>query len=84
MLESRRSLGGRERVFLTDFGLVKRLESNTKLTRTGHLVGTLDYTAPEVFRNEELDARADVYSLGCVLFECLTVQCRSPERPMQR
>ena len=72
MLESRRSLGGRERVFLTDFGLVKRLESNTKLTRTGHLVGTLDYTAPEVFRNEELDARADVYSLGCVLFECLT------------
>ncbi|HXJ63819.1 MAG TPA: serine/threonine-protein kinase [Actinomycetota bacterium] len=73
MLESRRSLGGgRERVFLTDFGLVKRLESNTKLTRTGHLVGTLDYTAPEVFRGEELDARADVYSLGCVLYECLT------------
>jgi YVTN family beta-propeller protein len=72
MLESRRSLGGRERVFLTDFGLVKRLESNTKFTRTGHLVGTLDYTAPEVFRGEELDARADVYSLGCVLYESLT------------
>jgi len=72
MLESRRSLGGRERVFLTDFGLVKHLESNTKLTRTGHLVGTLDYTAPEVFRGDELDARADIYSLGCVLFECLT------------
>jgi YVTN family beta-propeller protein len=72
MLESRRSLGGRERVFLTDFGLVKRLESTTKITRTGHLVGTLDYTAPEVFRGEELDARADIYSLGCVLFECLT------------
>jgi serine/threonine-protein kinase len=72
MIESRRSPGGRERVFLTDFGLVKRLESNTKITRTGHLVGTLDYTAPEVFRGEELDARADVYSLGCVLYECLT------------
>ncbi len=72
MLESRRSLGGRERVFLTDFGLVKRLESTTKITRAGHLVGTLDYTAPEVFRGEDLDARADVYSLGCVLYECLT------------
>jgi serine/threonine-protein kinase len=72
MLESRRSLGGRERVFLTDFGLVKRLESTTRITRTGHLVGTLDYTAPEVFRGEDLDSRADVYSLGCVLYECLT------------
>jgi len=79
MIEPSRTAGGRERAFLTDFGLVKRLLTPTKLTRTGHLVGTLDYTAPEVFRGEELDGRADIYSLGCVLFECLTGSVPFPE-----
>src|SRR5205823_1229278 len=55
-----------------DFGLVKRLDATTGLTKTGYFVGTLDYAAPEQFLGTELDPRADQYSLGCVLFECLT------------
>jgi serine/threonine-protein kinase len=59
-------------VFLTDFGLTKRSDSRTGLTGTGLVVGTVSYMAPEQFQDGELDARTDVYSLGCVLYECLT------------
>jgi len=57
--------------YLTDFGLTKRSASDSGVTGTGQFVGTLDYAAPEQFRGEDVDARTDVYSLGCVLFECL-------------
>jgi serine/threonine protein kinase/DNA-binding SARP family transcriptional activator/ABC-type transport system substrate-binding protein len=57
--------------YLTDFGLTKRAASDSGITGTGQFVGTLDYAAPEQFRGEVPDARTDVYSLGCVLFECL-------------
>ncbi len=57
--------------YLTDFGLTKRTASDSGITGTGQFVGTLDYAAPEQFRGEAADARTDVYSLGCVLFECL-------------
>jgi predicted Ser/Thr protein kinase len=57
--------------YLTDFGLTKRAASDSGVTGTGQFVGTLDYAAPEQFRGEVADARTDVYSLGCVLFECL-------------
>ncbi len=65
-------LGASGSVFLTDFGLVRRLDAKTRLTRTGYMMGTLSYMAPEIFKNQEIDGRTDVYSLACVLFECLT------------
>ncbi|MCI0633644.1 MAG: protein kinase [Actinobacteria bacterium] len=58
--------------YLTDFGLTKRSASDSGVTGTGQFVGTLDYAAPEQFRGEAADARTDVYSLGCVFFECLS------------
>jgi tRNA A-37 threonylcarbamoyl transferase component Bud32 len=61
-----------DRVYLSDFGVTKRLHSGAGLTRTGQFVGTVDYVAPEQIRGEDVDGRADVYSLGCVLFRCLT------------
>jgi len=57
---------------LTDFGIVKALESNTQYTKTGASIGTPRYMAPEQARGNPLDARADLYSLGVVLFEMLT------------
>jgi hypothetical protein len=61
-----------ETAYLADFGLTKAETSRAGATATGQLVGTLDYVAPEQIRGETLDGRADVYALGCVLYECLT------------
>jgi YVTN family beta-propeller protein len=63
---------GGERAYLTDFGLTKRIASNTGVTATGAFVGTIDYVAPEQIKGGTLDARTDVYALGCVLFETVT------------
>jgi serine/threonine protein kinase/streptogramin lyase len=60
-----------EHVYLSDFGLTKRAASDSGITGTGQFVGTLDYAAPEQFEGKPLDARTDVYSLGCLLYECL-------------
>ena len=57
-------------VYLTDFGLAKQVESGTRLTRAGLFMGTLDYVAPEQIQGQGVDRRADVYSLGCVTYEC--------------
>jgi hypothetical protein len=66
-------VGGREdHVYLTDFGLVKRMSGSGQLTRSGQLLGTIDYIAPEQIQGKGNDPRTDVYSLGCVLFHCLT------------
>ncbi|HEX4457160.1 MAG TPA: serine/threonine-protein kinase, partial [Polyangia bacterium] len=56
---------------LIDFGLAKvAAATNEKgLTRTGQIVGTPDYMSPEQIANKEVDARSDVYSLGCLMFE---------------
>src|SRR3954463_7680867 len=56
-------------VYLTDFGLTKRTSSQSGLTKTGLFVGTIDYAAPEQIKGWPVDARADVYARGCVLFE---------------
>ena len=60
-----------EHVYLSDFGLTKRSASRSGVTGTGVFVGTLEYAAPEQFEGTALGPPTDVYSLGCVLFECL-------------
>src|SRR4051794_36091099 len=65
-------LTAEDHVYLTDFGLTKHALSVADSTKPGHWVGTLDYVAPEQIRGERIDARADVYALGCLLFFTLT------------
>ncbi|HEX6454404.1 MAG TPA: serine/threonine-protein kinase [Trebonia sp.] len=59
-------------VYLTDFGITKVMSSRTGLTSPGEFVGTVDYIAPEQIRGISVMGMADQYSLGCVLYECLT------------
>jgi serine/threonine protein kinase len=61
-----------EHVYLADFGLTKHAQSRSGLTQTGQFMGTVDYVAPEQIEGKPVDRRADLYSLGCVLYECLT------------
>lgn len=63
-------VGDGDRAYLSDFGIVKEVARNGT-TRTGSFVGTIDYCAPEQIEGREVDARADVYALACVLYECL-------------
>ncbi|MHB8626307.1 MAG: protein kinase domain-containing protein [Aggregatilineales bacterium] len=58
--------------FLTDFGIVKLLNQGTVLTQSQVAIGTPAYMAPEQWTGDALDARADLYSLGVMLFEMLT------------
>ena len=57
--------------YLIDFGIARASEE-TRLTHTGGIVGTWHYLAPERLGKGEVDARADIYALACVLYECLT------------
>jgi serine/threonine-protein kinase len=67
LVEQRRA----EHAYLADFGITKaRDEAN--LTMTGSIIGTIDYMAPEQFLGRDAVAASDIYSFGCVLFECLT------------
>jgi len=58
--------------YLSDFGLTRLAGSDSGLTEEGRWIGTVEYCSPEQLRGQRTDARADVYSLGCVLYAALT------------
>ena len=62
--------GGREHAYLADFGLTQ--SASDRQPTDGSLMGSVDYVAPEQIRGDEIDGRADIYALGCLLFETLT------------
>jgi serine/threonine protein kinase len=57
---------------LTDFGLARRASDVTQTTRTGQIVGTISYLAPERFLSKPADVRSDLYSVGIVMYEIFT------------
>jgi len=66
-----RDAARKEHAFLADFGLTKAVAATRASTQTGRMIGTIDYMAPEQIRGDDVDGRADLYSLGCLLYECL-------------
>ena len=69
IVESRR---GTEHAYLTDFGLTREVDASGGPTATGRWVGTIDYASPEQIKGKPVDARCDVYALGCLLYTTLT------------
>ncbi|MGU3652950.1 Stk1 family PASTA domain-containing Ser/Thr kinase [Mycolicibacterium sp. A43C] len=59
-------------VKVMDFGIARALADANNVTQTAAVIGTAQYLSPEQARGEKVDARSDVYSLGCVLYEILT------------
>jgi serine/threonine-protein kinase len=55
-----------------DFGIARLAKRKSGVTQAGMVVGTPEYMAPEQLMGDEIDARADIYAVGCVLYECLT------------
>jgi serine/threonine protein kinase/formylglycine-generating enzyme required for sulfatase activity len=64
--------GATGRVLLADFGLVKAQLPENAITATGLIMGTADYLSPEQARSKDVDGRADLYSLGVVLYQMLS------------
>ena len=70
------------RCILTDFGLMKNVNASAApLTKAGSFLGSCDYAAPEQLLGERIDARVDVYALGCMLYQAVTGQVPFP-RPV--
>jgi hypothetical protein len=67
-----------DHAYLSDFGLSRRAQPDANETKTGQLLGTLNYVAPEQIRGGGADQRTDVYALGCVLFHALTGEVPFP------
>ncbi|HUP63773.1 MAG TPA: protein kinase [Thermoanaerobaculia bacterium] len=65
-------LCGDEKVKITDFGIAKIATDAANLTTTGQFLGTPNYMAPEQVKGAPVDGRTDIFSLGVVLYECLT------------
>jgi len=61
-----------DHVYLADFGITKHAISRSGMTSTGQFLGTVDYVAPEQIQGMSVLGLADQYSLGCVMYECLT------------
>jgi len=70
---------GEDHAYITDFGVARNVATQSGLTQTGRFVGTLDYVAPEQISGGQVDARADVYALGCLLFKLLTGEVPFPK-----
>jgi serine/threonine protein kinase len=64
--------GGVEHVYLSDFGVTKSTTAAGGLTRTGALVGTVDYMAPEQIEGRDVTAQTDIYALASVFYQCVT------------
>jgi YVTN family beta-propeller protein len=67
-----RGAGRGEHAYLGDFGLTKRVLSESGVTGTSAFLGTIAYVAPEQIEGRPVDAKADQYSLACLTYECLT------------
>ncbi len=74
-----RGAGRGEHAYLGDFGLTKRVLSESGVTGSSAFLGTIAYVAPEQIEGKAVDARADQYSLACLVYECLT-----GHRPFER
>ncbi|CAM3800472.1 serine/threonine-protein kinase [Smaragdicoccus niigatensis] len=59
-------------VLVSDFGIARTLANTTNLTNTGSILATISYAAPEILQAGTIDHRADIYALGCTLYELLT------------
>jgi YVTN family beta-propeller protein len=74
---------GADHAYLADFGLTIRLSvpiDEQVPAGQDQLLGTVEYVAPEQIRGEDVDGRADIYSLGCLLYECLAGEPPYPHR----
>lgn len=67
-----RSVGGKDHAYLTDFGIAKPSNAVDQLTKTGWVIGTPGYLAPEQIMGHEPGPRSDLYALGCLFFELVT------------
>ena len=74
-----RGAGRGEHAYLGDFGLTKRVLSESGVTGSSAFLGTIAYVAPEQIEGRSVDAKADQYSLACLVYECLT-----GHRPFER